>query len=1286
MAPTEQDLARRAVERGLISQEQLDDCLAERRRLRKEGLEVGLRELLQERGLVDGPRWDALAADGAPAPPRPPDHAPTRSDVIDLPGAAASAPPQEVLGGYRIVAELGRGAMGVVYEAIQERLGRRVALKVLPQAHALQGVARERFVREAQATASLKHPGIVPIYDVGEERGVHFFAMELLEGRSLKTILDQEKALAPERAARIIKDAGEALDFAHERGVIHRDVKPDNIFVRQDGTVVVTDFGLALRVHDAALTREGMIVGTPLYMAPEQARGDAPVDRRADVYGLGITLYELLAGQVPFEDARDTAALLEMVTRDDPPPLGRVKRGLPAPLTAIVEVAMEKDPARRYPTAGQLAQDLGRFLQGEPILARPPTRLTRTWRVVRRRGRALLLLGAVLGVVAALGVSLHVLRRRWQADNQVLDAIGLARAGQRDAALVALERALELWPGLPEANFRLGELAATRAEARRAWDLALARAPRHVEALLARGRLSREEGDHAAALADFLAGAAHAGAADPRPPLLVGLTQLALGRPDDAGPRLRHGLELARAARATRDALYAEAVLRLGELELAGGDAHAALVELEEAVRLLPQEVAPQVLLAQALVARGDDPAAIEALSAALRRAPSDLRAQELRGRAYRRLGRPVEAFRDLTAARDLPSARLARGLLRFETIDFITSGEGVAFDDLGAREDLEAAAAEAARLSPRDRALALLALGWLELASPRPLRARAVERWQEAAALAPAAAGPRLARALVLLERGGDVDEAAATFEQALATPAGAYAARVGLARVAEARGDLDRARALLDEAVALAPARESAWGYRYRLRLRAGDPKAAEDRERAIARREQAESEPLVQLTLDLDPLALAEHLARRGYAAFVDSVRDDGRAPQQWAFHLARASALLGRALLLDPWSLPATARRASVLYLLGEFEAAHAAYDRAHVVDPALHEAQVLRAVLQRDVLEDAGPAVAELTLRRAAAAPGVERSVLAAVEYELARALVAQGRQEEALEALERASALSPRRHCVASLRARLLRRLGRPVDEAIERACTLFAEGERDRARGLLYARAGQRLQNMERTRLAEHFLTRAIEADPQNALAWRQRANVRLNGPATELPSAFIDTFVSAELDPRYSERFLEVETRLHRFTTFLGVIETRIDEVLVDQPDLPASYFFKGYVTFHQQRPEEAEGWFGRSYDLSRRRSYVSLAYRGAARLRMGQLEDAEADLDEADRLYPGGPVTVFWRACLRARQGDDAGALLLLEEAAARGLNFSEQIKAAPELERLRRDPRLRRLMRG
>lgn len=1289
MAPSEQELAQRAVERGLITQEQLDACVAERRRLLKEGLEVGLRELLLDKGLIERARWESLADPTTPPePPRPPGYKPTRSDVLDaLPPPTQAPPAQEVLGGYRIVAEVGRGAMGVVYEAIQERLGRRVALKVLPQTQALQGVARERFLREAQATASLKHPGIVPIYDVGEERGVHFFAMELLEGRSLKRILDEEGPLAPERAARIAKDAAEALHFAHEHGVIHRDVKPDNIFVRQDGSAVLTDFGLALREHDAALTREGTIVGTPLYMSPEQARGDGPVDRRADVYGLGITLYELLAGQVPFENARDTGVLLEMVTHEEPPPLSRVKKGLPEALTAIVEVALEKDPARRYQTAGAMAEDLGRFLQGEPILARPPTRLTRTWRLVRRRSRAIGVACALLALAVGAGTSLHLLRRRWHADNLVLDAIGLARAGQRDAALAALERALELWPGLAEAHFRQGELASTPEEARRAWDLTLAAEPEHVEALLARGRLSRDQGRYEAALADFEAARRHASPSDPRPPLLEGLARLALGQAAQAQVCLREGLEASRAARATREPLYAEAVLRMGELQLRLGDAQAALADLEEAVRLLPQDVGPQVLLAEALVGCGNDPAAVEALSAALRRDPANLRALELRGRAYRRLGRSAEAFRDLTAAKDLPEARLTRGCLRFETLDFITQGAEVAFDDLGAREDLESAAGERARLSPRDRATALLALGWIELASPRPSRSRALERFDEALALAPDAVGPRLARALVLLDWPEHLAEAEAALRHAHELEAAAYAAKVGLARVAEARGDLSAARRLLDEAVALAPERESAYGYRYRLRVRTGDPAAGEDRERAIARRAEAEAEPHLLFSVDTDPLAVAEHLARRGFAAFVDAVRYDSRSANvPWSHHLTRAGALLGRALVIDPWSLPASARRASVLYLMGEFAAAAQAYEQAALIDPSLHEAHVLRGVLQRDLLDDAGPKVAEATLSRAAREPGVERNVRGALAYELARALAAQGRLEEALAQVEVATDHTPRRHCVAALRARLLERLGRPSREAVERAATLFVEGERDRLRGRLYTLAGQRLEDMDRYAAAEHFLTRAIEADPRDPLPWRLRAGVRFNGAAQEVPAAFVDLFVSAELDPSYSNRFLEAESRLVRFTPLIGTIEARIDELVSEWPDMPAVHFFKGYVVFHQGRLEEAERWFLRAFELSRERSHMSLCYRAAARMRQGRLSDALEDLDRADAIHAGSPMSAFWRACLRARSGDHLGALELLEDAAARGFYFTEQIKAAPELEELRRDPRLRRLMRG
>jgi tetratricopeptide (TPR) repeat protein len=307
-------------------------------------------------------------------------------------------------------------------------------------------------------------------------------------------------------------------------------------------------------------------------------------------------------------------------------------------------------------------------------------------------------------------------------------------------------------------------------------------------------------------------------------------------------------------------------------------------------------------------------------------------------------------------------------------------------------------------------------------------------------------------------------------------------------------------------------------------------------------------------------------------------------------------------------------------------------------------------------------------------------------VRGAAEYELARCLVDQGRLEEALAALERATLAAPRRHCIASLRARVLKRLGRPSEEAVTRAAHLLSDGERDRLRGRLYARAGQRLEDMDQFRQAMHFLTRSIEADPQDGFAWRERANVRFQGSANDIPEAFVDTYMAAELEPRYSEKFLDLEARLERFTPFLGTIEARIDEIIDENPDLPAAFFFKGYVTFHQGRYEEAERWLDRAFELAGEKSYLTLSYRAAARMRQGRIDDAKADLDRAERLYSGSPVTLFWRACLLARTGDGAGAIAILEQCAARGFSLAEQIKAAHEFDDLRDEPRLKKLVRG
>jgi serine/threonine protein kinase/tetratricopeptide (TPR) repeat protein len=353
------------------------------------------------------------------------------------------------LGDYRLLREIGRGGMGVVYEAEQISLGRRVALKVLPFAATLDSRQLQRFKNEAQAAASLHHTNIVPIYAVGCERGVHYYAMQLVEGRTLAAAIrdmrqqaglpprdlpgtspfSADTSLAPQgattaplaglstqhsvrhrehfrSAAALAAQAADALDHAHQLGVVHRDIKPDNLLLDDRGCVWITDFGLARFRTDACLTVTGDVVGTLRYMSPEQALAQrAVVDHRTDVYSLGATLYELLTLEPAFP-GRTQEELLWQITCGDAKPLRRVNPALPTDLETIVLKAMARDPAERYATARDLAEDLRRYLGYEPIRARRPSLLARAGKWTRRHrsvvvSAILMLLTAVLGLAAS---------------------------------------------------------------------------------------------------------------------------------------------------------------------------------------------------------------------------------------------------------------------------------------------------------------------------------------------------------------------------------------------------------------------------------------------------------------------------------------------------------------------------------------------------------------------------------------------------------------------------------------------------------------------------------------------------------------------------------------------------------------------------------------------------------------------------------------------------------------------------------------------------------------------
>ncbi|HVK14353.1 MAG TPA: protein kinase [Gemmataceae bacterium] len=387
-----------------------------------------------------------------------------------------TTPPPEPrrLGDFEIGREIGRGGMGVVYEARQTSLNRPVALKVLSSAAGLTPKAVQRFRREAEAAAKLHHTNIVPIYATGEEGGTHFYAMELIEGPSLDQVIRQLRQAAagvpvpsapadgdPDPAplaatgpyvespgappsssglsssslstgsgyydtvARLIADVADALQYAHTQGVIHRDVKPSNLLLSPAGRLSVNDFGLARMLEQPGVTTTGEMVGTPLYMSPEQiTAGRVPVDLRTDIYSLGATLYELLTLQPPFA-AGQRDQILAQVMQKEPTPPRTANPKVPVDLETICLKAMDKDPDRRYQTAGQMADDLRRYVNRFAILARRAGPVARLRKWVRRNPALSAALAGVLacaGVAGGLAYRAHVAERDREAAEAEHDA------------------------------------------------------------------------------------------------------------------------------------------------------------------------------------------------------------------------------------------------------------------------------------------------------------------------------------------------------------------------------------------------------------------------------------------------------------------------------------------------------------------------------------------------------------------------------------------------------------------------------------------------------------------------------------------------------------------------------------------------------------------------------------------------------------------------------------------------------------------------------------------------
>lgn len=373
------------------------------------------------------------------------------TETIGITGEYYSTVELGQLGDYKLIREIGRGGMGIVYEAEQISLRRRVALKILPFIGGVDSRQLQRFRNEAEAAAHLHHSHIVPVFAVGCERGVHYYAMQFIEGQSLGSLIDQlaqrpEKpvpatsepgrstanlvlaagSISTDHSARSLrfyrtiaaigKQTAEALEYAHQTGIVHRDIKPANLLLDSRGDVWITDFGLAQFQSQAGLTMTGELIGTLRYVSPEQAfakRG--AVDHHTDIYSLGATLYELLTLR-PVFDGKDRHALLNQIACDEPAPPRRIDPSIPRELETIALKALAKNPADRYGSAQELADDLQRFVKDEPIKAKPPTTFERSRKWIRRHPAFLVasLLLLVFGVVGFAASTVLIVREQWK--------------------------------------------------------------------------------------------------------------------------------------------------------------------------------------------------------------------------------------------------------------------------------------------------------------------------------------------------------------------------------------------------------------------------------------------------------------------------------------------------------------------------------------------------------------------------------------------------------------------------------------------------------------------------------------------------------------------------------------------------------------------------------------------------------------------------------------------------------------------------------------------------------
>jgi serine/threonine-protein kinase len=802
-----QELLRRfgetCVARGFLTEEQLRRGLAEQESARSRGDAAPLGQVLVRLGYLT-PERTLEVLDGLLRPEEAPDAALPRR-----------------LGRYELLAEAGRGGIGTVYKARDLQLDRPVAVKTLRRDLLPSPEHVTALAREARAAARLHHPNIVTVYDGGEIDGVPFVSMEYVEGASLASVL-AERRLSLGALVAVLHKAAEAVGYAHQQGLVHRDLKPGNILVDARGEPRVIDFGVAKLVDREAFLAATGPAGTPYYMSPEQIRDPKGVDARSDVYALGVCLYQMMTGRMPFE-GNDVYPLFQRILHEEAPPPRSLRPDLPRDLETICRKAMERDPARRYAGARELAEDLARYLAGEPIAARPPgagERILR--RLSRHRARLAAGSAALLAVLAVAWGVRSAERERLQRYRAFQEELKPLEALVHETRPLFYVKGAEVAPRLGRIQTLLEALEkkAAGAAGRDAWKALglgwelVGDLPRAEAALLRAAAEAPEDGAVRLALGRILL----------QRSLLLVIQQD--GAPeDDRRGRARALSERALGFLRNRDPSWGGAQEIDRHLAgvyraLAEGDGAAVHRLCEEGLARFGRAMGAEEYHFLAGAARPAE-AALASFTRALEWRPHYPLACLLRGNAWRERGDLDRAIEDYSSALAL-NGRLAsafndRGVVRWK------------------RGELDPAAADfdqALRLEP-DHVYARLNRAAVRLQQSDLGRARAdADR--------AVATNPGLALAYVqrgaIRQAQGDLDGAAEDYEAAIARGPGLAAAHCNRAGLRAARKDFDPARADYDRAIELGPSWEAYAGRAF-VRLSQDDREGAiEDYDRAI------------------------------------------------------------------------------------------------------------------------------------------------------------------------------------------------------------------------------------------------------------------------------------------------------------------------------------------------------------------------------------------------------------------------------------------------------------------